>query len=232
MLKKAISFIVKKTLGKNYTVDPGLSNWDIFFILYRKSFDLLRGYKVKFFLGGSKGLLFLGHRCKIIHKSHLHLGKTVNIGDNVEINALSREGIRMGNNVSIHRNTIIECTGVIRSIGIVLIIGNNVGIAQNCFIQVRGKVVIDDDVIIGPGVSLFSENHNFSDPDKPIRDQGETRIGISIEEGVWIGAGATVLDGVIIGRHSIIAAGSIVNKNIPAYSIVAGIPAKIKKSRK
>jgi acetyltransferase-like isoleucine patch superfamily enzyme len=232
MLKKAISFIVKKTLGKNYTVDPGLSNWDIFFILYRKFFDLLRGYKVKFFLGGSKGLLFLGHRCKIIHKSHLHLGKTVNIGDNVEINALSREGIRMGNNVSIHRNTIIECTGVIRSIGIGLIIGNNVGIAQNCFIQVRGKVVIDDDVIIGPGVSLFSENHNFSDPDKPIRDQGETRIGISIEEGVWIGAGATVLDGVIIGRHSIIAAGSIVNKNIPAYSIVAGIPAKIKKSRK
>jgi acetyltransferase-like isoleucine patch superfamily enzyme len=177
-------------------------------------------------------LHFLVHRCKIIHKSNLYLGKTVNIGDNVEINALSRDGIRMGNNVSIHRNTIIECTGVIRSIGIGLIIGNNVGIAQNCFIQVRGKVVIDDDVIIGPGVSIFSENHNFSDPDTPIRDQGETRIGISIEEGVWIGAGATVLDGVIIGRHSIIAAGSIVNKNIPAYSIVAGIPAKIKKSRK
>src|SRR6185437_562692 len=168
----------------------------------------------------SKGLLFLGPRCKIIHKSHLQLGKAINIGDNVEINALSIEGIRVGNNVSIHRNTIIECTGVMRSIGIGLTIGNNVGIAQNCFIQVRGKVIIGNDVIFGPGVSIFSENHNFTDLDKPIRDQGEKRIGVTIEDGVWVGSNTVILDGVIVGNNSIIAAGSIVNKNVEPYTIV------------
>lgn len=223
---------MKKVLRKDYVVDSGLSSYDIIIILSGKMFDLIRGYRVKYFLGSSKGLLFIGRRCKIRYKSRIQLGRTINIGDNVEINALSKEGIKIGNNVSILRNTIIECTGVIRNIGVGLEIGNNVGIAQNCFIQVRGKVIIGNDVIFGPGVSVFSENHNFSDPDKPIREQGETRIGVTIEDGVWVGSGAKILDGVTVGHHSIIAAGSVVNKSIPPYSIAGGIPAKIIKSIK
>jgi acetyltransferase-like isoleucine patch superfamily enzyme len=230
MLKKFISYFIRKITGRTYEVDPALGGHDIFIILNGKLWDLLRGLSIKFFLGSSKGLIFVGRRCKIRHKSHIYLGKTINIGDNVEINALSKEGIKIGNNVSILRNTIIECTGVIRNLGIGIVIGNNVGIAQNCFIQVRGKVVIGNDVIFGPGVSVFSENHNFSDPEKPIRDQGETRIGVTIEEGVWIGSGATILDGVTIGKHSIVATGSVVNKDVPSYSIVGGVPAKVIKS--
>jgi acetyltransferase-like isoleucine patch superfamily enzyme len=111
-------------------------------------------------------------------------------------------------------------------------IGDNVGIAQNCFIQVRGKVIIKNNVIFGPGVYVFSENHNFDNPDLPVVVQGETRKGVVIEEGVWIGSRATILDGVTIGMNSIIAAGSVVNKDIPPYSIAGGIPAKIIKSRK
>lgn len=218
---------MSKVLKKDYVVDSGLGTYDIIIILSGKIFDLIRGYRVKLFLGSSKGLLFVGRRCKIRHKSRIHMGRTINIGDNVEINALSKEGIKIGNNVSILRNTIIECTGVIRNVGVGLEIGNNVGIAQNCFIQVRGKVVIGNDVIFGPGVSVFSENHNFSDPDKPIREQGETRIGVTIEDAVWIGTRATILDGVTVGHHSIVAAGSVVNKDIPPYSIVGGVPAKI-----
>lgn len=230
MLKKSISYIIKKITGRNYQVDSHLSVNDILIILNGKLWCLLRGCSMKLFLGSSKGLIFVGRRCKIRHKSHIYFGKTINIGDNVEINALSKEGVKIGNNVSILRNTIIECTGVIRSMGLGIVIGNNVGIAQNCFIQVRGRVVIGDDVIFGPGVSVFSENHNFSDPDKPIRHQGETRVGVTIEEGVWIGSGAAILDGVTIGRHSIVATGSVVNKDVPPFSIVGGVPAKVIKS--
>jgi acetyltransferase-like isoleucine patch superfamily enzyme len=219
-------------LGKSgYVTDPSLSRMDVFVLLKEKAFQIIRGYYLKLFIK-TDGLLFAGKRCRIKHKYRIKAGRTLTIGDNVEINALSLEGIKFGNNVSIQRNTIIECTGVIRSLGVGLEIGNNVGIAQNCFIQVRGKVIIGNDVIFGPGVYLFSENHNFENPDLPIVVQGETRKGVVIEEGVWIGAGATVLDGVRICRNSIVAAGSIVNQDVPAYSVVAGVPAKVVKQRK
>jgi acetyltransferase-like isoleucine patch superfamily enzyme len=112
-----------------------------------------------------------------------------------------------------------------------LTIGNNVGISQNCFIQVRGKVEIGSDVIIGPRVSVFSENHNSQKLDVPIVLQGETRKGVKIGNGVWVGSGVTILDGVTIGDHSIIAAGSIVNKDVPEFGIVGGVPAKLIKMR-
>lgn len=230
MLGKITSALMGKLGLKDYKIDRAIKSGDLIRIFLSKGFDLLRGYRIKFFLGSSAGLLFLGRRCRIRHKSHIHLGKTIIIGDNVEINALSIDGVRIGNNFSIHRNSIIECTGVIRNIGIGLVIGDNVGIAQNCFIQVRGKVTIGNHVIFGPGVSVFSESHNYSDVSLFIHEQGETRKGVIIEDGVWIGSNATILDGVTIGRNSVIAAGSVVNKSIPPLSIAAGVPAKVIKS--
>jgi acetyltransferase-like isoleucine patch superfamily enzyme len=79
---------------------------------------------------------------------------------------------------------------------------------------------------------VFSESHNFHDINRFINVQGETRQGVIIEDGVWVGADVTILDGVVVGNNSIIAAKSLVNKDIPAYSIAAGIPAKIIKNRK
>jgi acetyltransferase-like isoleucine patch superfamily enzyme len=227
MFDKSINKVIRKLGRKDYSLDPDINTGDLVIIIVSKIFQLLRGFRIKYILGSCKGLLFLGSRCRFRHKSHIHFGKTIIIGDNVEINALSREGVRIGNNVSIHKNSIIECTGVLRNIGVGIVIGNNVGIAQNCFIQVRAKVVIGNDVIFGPGVSLFSENHNYSDLSKFIHEQGETRSGVVIEEGVWVGSGAIILDGVTIGRNSVIAAGSVVNKNIPSYCIAGGIPAKV-----
>jgi len=104
--------------------------------------------------------------------------------------------------------------------------------AQNCFIQVRGKVIIGNNIIFGPDVKIFSENHNFSDTNTSINLQGETRKGVTIEDGVWIGTGATILDAVTIGKNSIVAAGSVVNTDINPNTIVGGIPAKIISVRK
>jgi acetyltransferase-like isoleucine patch superfamily enzyme len=227
-----INKIINRLGRENYTIDKFMTKSDIARISLSKGFCLLRGILLKITLRESKGLLFVGSRCKIIFRKRISLGKSITIGDNVEINALSKSGVVIGNNVSILKNTIIECTGVIRNIGEGLIIGDNVGIAQNCFIQVRGKVIIGNNVIFGPNVSIFSENHNFSDPDLPVSIQGETRKGVTIEEGVWIGTRSIILDGVTIGKNSIVAAGSVVNKDVPPYSIVGGVPAKVIKNRK
>jgi len=231
MLKGVLPYILEKLGKRGYSPDSNLSSGDVLTILRTRGMDLLRGSFLRLSLKESRGVLFLGSHCTIRYRSKIRTGRTVTIGSHVEINALSLEGISIGDNVSILRNTIIECTGVIRNIGVGLTIGNNVGIAQNCFIQVRGKVSIGNDVIFGPGVSIFSENHRFENPDIPVSLQGETRKGVSIEDGVWVGSRAIILDGVQIGRNSIIAAGSVVNKDVPPYAIVGGIPARIIKTR-
>jgi acetyltransferase-like isoleucine patch superfamily enzyme len=231
-MKKIITKIIHKLGKENYQLDDSLGTTDLLIIIWERVFCVLRGIILKLFLKKSTGIIFLGKRTKIKHKHKITAGKTLTIGDYVEINALSKQGVSLGNNVTILKNTIIECTGVIRELGEGLSIGDNVGISQNCFIQVRGKIEIGSHVIFGPGVSLFSENHNFDNIEEYIINQGATRKGVSIQDGVWIGAGATILDGVTIGENAIIAAGSVVNKDIPPFSIAGGVPAKVIKNRK
>lgn len=227
---KILDKLIQRTGKLGYSIDVSVSKRELLIFLFSKFIQASRGIYYKLFIK-TDGLLFVGKKCSLKYIHKIKAGKTLTIGDYVEINALSKHGIIIGDNVSILKNSIIECTGVLRNIGEGLIIGNNVGIAQGCFIQVRGRVKIGDNVIFGPNVSVFSENHNFESIDVPIKDQGENRKGVEIEENVWIGTGAIILDGVKVGRGSIIAAGSIVNKDILPYSIAAGIPAKVIKTR-
>lgn len=230
-MRKIVTAIIRKLGREDYKLDPEIKKLDLIRIVSEKTISFIRGTWLKIFLGSSSGMIFVGRRCHIIHKKHIHLSGTTLIGDNVEINALSRHGVWIGKNFSIHRNSIIDCTGVIRNLGEQLRIGNNVGISQNCLIQVRGPVTIGNNVILGPNVSIFSENHKFDDPGKFINEQGETRKGVAIEDGVWIGSGSIILDGVTIGKNSIIAAGSVVNKDVPPFTIYGGVPAKLIKTR-
>lgn len=232
MLIRKLTHKIITLLGKNnYFIDSNISSYNLFIILSEKLLQIIRGLLLKITIKKSKGIVFVGRNVKVQHGNLINTGKTLLLSDNVFINALSVEGIHFGNNVSIHRNTIIDCIGGIRHIGVGLTIGNNVGFSPNCYIQVRGRVIIGNNVIFGPNVSIFSESHIFSDPGKFINEQGESRKGVVIEDGVWVGADVTILDGVTIGSNSVIAAKSLVNKSVPAYSIVGGIPAKILKYR-
>lgn len=79
---------------------------------------------------------------------------------------------------------------------------------------------------MGPGVRIFSENHNYDQQNILIRLQGETRKGVSIGNNCWIGASVTIVDGVTIGNGVVIAAGAVVTKDVPPDSIFGGVPAK------
>lgn len=85
--------------------------------------------------------------------------------------------------------------------------------------------------LIAPHVGIFANNHVFSDPNCPIVQQGHTYKGIVIEDDCWLGSGVKVLDGVTIGRGSVIGAGAVVTKDIPPYSIAVGVPAKVVSNR-
>lgn len=89
------------------------------------------------------------------------------------------------------------------------------------------SIRIGDDVLIGSGAHFYSANHKFELRDKLIADQGHpVSEDIVIEDDVWIGANAIILPGVRIGRHSVIAAGSVVTESVDAFSVYAGVPAR------
>lgn len=102
----------------------------------------------------------------------------------------------------------------------------------NAYTQVVGKVTIGNDVRIASLVSIYGHNHGFDDLNTPITKQKGSEKGITIEDDVWVGASAVILDGVTIHAHSIIAAGAIVTKDVPPYSIVGGNPAKLIRDRR
>ena len=168
----------------------------------------------------------------IEHGYLIRSGPNLIIEDHVQINALSENGITFGRNVTIGKGAIIACTGVIANRGVGLEIGDYSAVGAQSFLGCQGGIRLGNNVIMGPGVRIFSENHNYNDPTIPIRLQGETRKGVVIEDDCWVGSGVTILDGVTIGTGTLIAAGSVVTKNIPSFSVVAGVPARIIKDRR
>jgi acetyltransferase-like isoleucine patch superfamily enzyme len=94
-----------------------------------------------------------------------------------------------------------------------------------------GRVTIGSGVRIATGAVLVGENHRFDDPDVPIALQGLSSEGVVVEDDVWIGANVTVVDGVLIGAHSVIGAGAVVTRDVPAWSVVGGVPARVLRTR-
>jgi acetyltransferase-like isoleucine patch superfamily enzyme len=153
---------------------------------------------------GSKTHVYPGVRIETRYGGKIEIGKESEILDGVLVLTYGGD-IKIGNFCSINPYTIIYGHGGTT-------IGNNVLIAGHCMII--------------PG------NHNFLDCDIPIGRQGHTAKGIVIGDDVWISHGCSILDGVTIGKGSIIGAGSVVTSSLPPYSIAVGVPAKIKKNRK
>lgn len=102
-------------------------------------------------------------------------------------------------------------------------IGKNVFINHGCSFLDLGGIYIEDDVLIGPNVSIITENHPVNATERKILDLKS----VVIQRNAWIGANSIVLPGVIIGENSVVAAGSVVTKNVPANTVVAGVPAKV-----
>ena len=120
----------------------------------------------------------------------------------------------------------------------------------SCIINAVGDVIIGDytrvglhNTVIGPvsigshvnlaqGITVTALNHNFDDAGKRIDEQGISTQQVTIEDDVWIGANAVILPGVTVGRHSVVAAGAVVTKDVQPYTLVAGVPAKTIKSLK
>lgn len=231
-MNRLVSKLIQKLKNDpDYQLDSAFTLSVLSSVLWERFWQVLRGSYYKLRFKQSSGLVFVGKNVIIRNPQLITTGSNITIKDNVSVQALSRYGIQLGDNVMIGQQTIIECTGVVRKLGEGLKVGNNSNFGDYNFIGVRGFVEIGNDVLFGPRVSIHAENHVFDRLDIPIRKQGETRKGVRIEDNCWIGSGAIILDNVTIGTGVVVAAGAVVTHDLPPYSVVAGIPARVIQTR-
>ena len=201
--------------------------------LLRLSIFFVRGFWQRLFFGKSAGLVLVGHHASIRYARYLETGKDFIVEDFAEINCLCKRKIIAGDRVTIGKYAIIRPSNIYGgSIGEGLKIGNNSNIGPFAYIGCSGYIEIGDNVMISPRVSIYAENHIYAHPEILLKDQGVKVETVIIEDDCWIAAHSIILAGVTIGKGSVIAAGSVVTKSIPPYSIAAGVPAKVIGSRK
>jgi len=143
---------------------------------------------------------------RIEYPKNIELGSDSYFGLNFKLYASEFSSLKIGFNASFNSNVMINARG-------------------------KGKIIIGNNVLIGPNVVLRSSNHSFKTTKKSIMEQGMTEGEIIIHDDVWIGSNVVILPNCEVGNGAIIAAGSVVTTNIDSYSVVGGVPAKLIKKR-
>lgn len=223
-----ISKLISKVKGEQFALDRDIPIRYLFDMIFEKVMMYLYA-KLIFF---RRNRAFIHPTSTIKCKSKLKFGKNFTVGRNCYINALSKDGLVCGKNVSLGFHTHVDLTGSLKNLAKGIKIGNNVGLGSHGhYGSGVGGLEIGDDTIIGNFVSFHPENHNYSNLTYPIRLQGVNGIGIKVGANCWLGAKVTVLDGSVIGNGCIVAAGAVVKGVFPDNVILGGCPAKIIKDR-
>ena len=178
-------------------------------------------------LGSCGRNVVFGQNVVLRHPHKIHIGNNVLIDDNCLLDAKgeSNRGIRIGDGVFVGRNTILSC----KNGDIELAEGVNIGF--NCELFSASRVTIGANVLMAAYSYVIGGDHDFSDPSKTVLAQTRTSVGVIVGTGVWMGAGAKILDGVTIGDHAIVGAGAVVRDNIPPRAVAVGIPARVVSTR-
>ena len=211
----AISFIKYELIMLISSWVPGaLGLW-----LRSKLYPLLLG-KV------GKGVIF-GTNVVLRHPHKIYLGDNIVVDDNCVLDAkgVENKGIFIGNSVFIGRNTLVYCKD-----GDIYIKDNST-ISFNCDIFSGNFVELGNNVQIAAYTFLNGGTHSFDRTDTPVLKQERSGKGIVVEDNVWLGANVKILDGVIVGKDAIVAAGSVVDKDIPPFAIAGGVPARVIRQR-
>lgn len=220
MLRRLVNSVYTRTRGIDQGLDEELGINEILRSVGRRAGERARGV-----LRGFPGT-YLGHDVTIRNAHKLRLGADTVIGAGVTIDALSKKGVVLGPHSTVDQGAILRGSGVIRNLGVGILIGPRTSIGAFNVILGQGGVRIGADCLIGPSVTVVSENHVYIQPAVPIREQGEVRAETVIGDDVWIGAGAVILGGAKIGTGAVIAAGAVVRGQVAPREIVGGVPAR------
>ncbi|WP_390904380.1 acyltransferase [Thermocoleostomius sinensis] len=153
--------------------------------------------------------------CEFIGSQSIEIGDEVRLLRDVRINLkANRSRLRLGNEVCLDRGVDINVAGD----DCLIDIGDHSYLGPYVCMAGPGSIIIGKNCMIASQTGIYANNH---------RSYGLSREGITIEDNCWLGSGVKVLDGVTIGRNSVVGAGSVVTKDIPPYSVAVGVPAKV-----
>ena len=193
---------------------------------------LARGALLRARLGASGGLVLCDRHVRVLHARDIRAGRDLDLEEGCFINGLSRRGVVFGDRCTVGRGAVVAPTGLLGGEpGEGLRMGDRSNLGAWAYVGCSGFISIGSDVLMGPRVSLLAEDHDLDSIDEPIKAQGVTRKPITVENDVWLGAGSTVVGGVTIGNGSVVAAGAVVTADVAPYSVVAGVPARLIRSR-
>ena len=229
-LTTGLERLLTRLKGRPFAIDRRIPMPVLLTILLRRAVWLVRGVTRTTVLQLRPKMVFIGPGVRLRNASLCRFGKGVTLETGVVIDGLSTDGIHLGENVSIGPYSIVRAS-MISNLGSSIRIGNNSSCDAYGYIGAAGPIAIGENVIMGQHVSFHAENHVIASTDVPIRMQGVTRAGITIEDDCWVGANAVFLDGCHVGRGTVIAAGAVVRGVIPAFSVIGGVPARIIRSR-
>lgn len=192
---------------------------------------------LSWFKFGTWGPFYISPNAILIGTKNIYIGNNTKILRNAELNTTdapyglpyikrNAKGV-----IIIGKNSKIKNDVSLITYGGKISIGNKTSINPYSIVYGQGGVIIGNNVMIAAHTIIVSSNHVFANLNEPMCNQGLTTKGIVIKDDVWIGAAVKILDGVTVGTGSIIAAGSVVTADVPEYTIVAGVPAKIIKAR-
>jgi acetyltransferase-like isoleucine patch superfamily enzyme len=162
-----------------------------------------------------------------------HYAERIRIGAHARIasNAVLRANTEHPDGVCVGRRTSILENVLINANRGSVVVGNNSWLGPYCLLYGNGDIRIGDGVLIAGHTSINTVSHHAERVDIPISEQGTEIAPVVIHDDVWIGLNAVILQGVTIGRGAIIGAGAVVTRDIPAWSVVRGVPAKVVRSR-
>lgn len=171
----------------------------------------------------------IGAHVIVRNPAQISLGAHTHIDSFVHLEGISDDpkgGIELGDGNYVHNFSVISATycGYVRT-------GRDCSFNPGTQIFGAGGVEIGDNVLVGGMTAIIGYSHEFEDHAQPIIQQPITAKGIRIGDDVWLGAHVTVLDGVRIGDGAVVGAGSVVTHDVPPYTIVAGVPAKVLRER-
>lgn len=170
---------------------------------------------------GSEARIARGARLESPSLIRLGAGVQIEHGAIIRANTETMPGVTLGDDTSIKEYSVLNANqGSIR-------MGNRCWLGPHCLIYGNGNVTIGDDVLIAAHTTINSISHVATRLDVPMSSQGIYCDPVVIEDDVWIGLNCTILQGVTVGKGSIIGAGAVVTRDIPPYSIALGVPARV-----
>ncbi|MDW8317178.1 MAG: DapH/DapD/GlmU-related protein [Anaerolineae bacterium] len=173
-----------------------------------------------------EGVAAIESGVRLRYASQIRLGPGVYLDQGVYLHA-TPGGISIGEGSFVMHGAVLHVYNFRNLPHAFIKIGRDSLIGEYNVLRGQGGITIGDRVYTAPLVQILAVNHVFDDPTRPMVDQGITAEGIVVEDDVWIGAGAVITDGVRIGRGAVVAAGAVVTGDVPARTVVGGVPARV-----